>query len=201
MDPLPPRHEIERRLKQSVVIENTSPHDHVARLAAHGCEECGADLVFGLYGLTTPTTNTQTLSQPKPEPEPEPEPEEEPDLKLEHQKGEHQIQSELVVQHDVVTSQSVAVTEDLKVQLATVTADAARMKAELGTLRDSYAQELLSTEKRFNLALQAAATATQHAERKYVAHVNTGRLHLVTFGLTLACASQVQSGGAGERAG
>eukprot|EP01043_Picozoa_sp_COSAG02_P100478 COSAG02_NODE_36557_length_453_cov_0.785311_1_plen_40_part_01 len=40
MDPLPPRHEIERRLKQSVVIENTSPHDHVARLAAHGCEEC-----------------------------------------------------------------------------------------------------------------------------------------------------------------
>ena len=167
MDPLPPRHEIERRLKQSVVIEKTSPHDHVARLAAHGCEQCGAELISGVYGRPPLTTNAQIFSQPQPEPEPKPE--------REHQERNYEKPSELVVHSALVTceSQSAAVTEDLKEQLAAAAADAARMKAELGTLRDRYAQELLSAEKRFQLALEAAATATQNAEQKYVALIDT----------------------------
>lgn len=69
VDPLPPRHEIERRLQQSVVIEDDSPHDQIGRIAVHGCEHCGANFSFGVSRLTTCTTDVKPLSQAPPQPE------------------------------------------------------------------------------------------------------------------------------------
>ena len=60
----------------------------------------------------------------------------------------------------------IATIKGLEERLAAVTASAAEKEAELSGLRERQAEAVAAMEKRFQLALQAAATAVQTAERK-----------------------------------
>ena len=60
----------------------------------------------------------------------------------------------------------IATIKGLEERLAAVTASAAEKEAELSGLRERQAEAVAAMEKQFQLALQAAATAVQTAERK-----------------------------------
>ena len=196
VDPLPPRHEIERCLKRSVIIEKTSPHDHVARVAVDGCQNCGTDLSLGLYQSTAWLSASNVVCQPHSEAKPNLQPQREPE------EPAHQPSPDCV-QPALVSSQSVTAVEDLEGRKAAAKTElAARMETELSMLRRRCAQlseEVTSTDKRCKLALQAAATAVQNAEQKYVACQNV-RVHSIYAVLLLLCVLQAQSSGVGKGA-
>lgn len=196
LDPPPPRHEMQRRLKQSVVIDKTSPHDHVGRVAVHGCDNCGFDLTkhWGLYRPTgARSTDAMALSRPEPAPKLELEStprvrehvkaiearEDDSALKARAQRPEPEPEPEhqpspsptLSPPTELVVQPAPGAhdTKDLEEQLAAAKADVVRMGAELGALRDRHAEEAEAAEAQFKLALQAAATAVQNAEQKSVA--------------------------------
>ena len=112
MDPLPPRHEIEKRLQQSVVIENDSPHDQIGRIAVHGCDNCGANFNCGVSGLITRLTDVNTFSQALPQPE------------------------------RLITPQGAAVNQDLEERLMATSANAPRLGAAMARTRVSRELEL-----------------------------------------------------------